>query len=270
MTTQVLQIPAGQETLMASLHLSSFGNKAPLVIICHGFIGSRIGVNRLFVHAANRLAAQGYHVLRFDYAGCGESTGFYGKQEFQDLIDQTRQVIDYVEKLDVIEPEKIVLLGHSLGGAVATCTASIDTRIDKLILWAPVAYPFQDIVSIVGYSQYTEAKEKQVTDYQGYLLHDRFFDSMTPFNPLQQTRYFKGDVLVLHGSSDEEIPAKYCFYYEKAFRFRASGNCDKELIIGADHTFTKACYKEKLIESTTSWLTQQQWENDMGYNQAIN
>lgn len=262
MSIKSVQIPAGKEILAGSLHIPTNRPKAPLIIICHGFIGSRIGVDRLFVYAGNILASQGYAVLRFDYGGCGESSGTYGEQTFEELIQQTKSVISFAEKLEEIDPEQITLIGHSLGGAVATHTAATDTRISDLILWAPVAYPFHDIVAIVGSELYFEAKEKLYADYHGYLLSVRFFDSMADYFPLKDTQQFGGDVMIIHGSSDAEIPAKYCYYYEKAFRYRPVGNCTKELIIGADHTFTKACHKEKLLQSTMNWLARKQWERE--------
>lgn len=262
MTIKSVQITAGKETLTGSLHIPPNCPKAPLLIICHGFIGSRIGVDRLFVYAGNILASQGYAVLRFDYGGCGESTGMYGEQTFNELIEQTQCVINYAVKLKGIDPEQITLIGHSLGGAVATHTAAIDPRVGNLVLWAPVAYPFHDIVRIVGSNLYFEAKEKLYADYHGYLLSERFFDSMADYFPLKDTQQFHGDAMIIHGSNDEDIPAKYCFYYEKAFRFRSVGHCNKELIIGADHTFTKACHKEKLLQSTVNWLARKQWERE--------
>jgi pimeloyl-ACP methyl ester carboxylesterase len=251
-----IKIPAGNLELAGSLQSPRIKGKhsVPLIIICHGFIGSRIGVDRLFVQAAREFASKGYAVLRFDYGGCGESPGNYGAQQFEDLIEQTVHVIHYTEKLKGIEPDQIILIGHSLGGAVATHTASFDKRVARLVLWSSVAYPFQDIVRIVGERTYRQAKEKQYADFRGYRFTSSFFESMTNYFPLKDIRHFTGDVLVIHGSSDEMVPSKYCFYYQKAALFREKGTADKEIIIGADHTYSHARHKEQLFASTVKWL----------------
>lgn len=67
------------EELAATIHYPNRTNegdrrrRVPLVIICHGFVGNRIGVDRLFVKTARELAEGGYFVLRFDFAGCGKA-----------------------------------------------------------------------------------------------------------------------------------------------------------------------------------------------------
>lgn len=79
------------EELTASIHYPSGGkggtgrckDRVPLAVICHGFVGNRIGVDRIFVKAARELAADGYMVIRFDYAGCGESSGNYGSENMR-------------------------------------------------------------------------------------------------------------------------------------------------------------------------------------------
>lgn len=109
------------EELAATIHYPNRINegdrqkRVPLVVICHGFVGNRIGVDRLFVKTARELAEGGYFVLRFDFAGCGESTGEYGKQGLESMINQTRTVLDYAVNCADIDPTKVTLIGHSLG-----------------------------------------------------------------------------------------------------------------------------------------------------------
>ncbi len=70
-----ITIQSGEQELAATLHYPVSGNrngnsineKYPIIIIAHGFVGSRIGVDRLFVLAAREYARNGYMVLRFDY-----------------------------------------------------------------------------------------------------------------------------------------------------------------------------------------------------------
>ncbi|MFC0335074.1 alpha/beta hydrolase family protein [Paenibacillus sepulcri] len=233
---------------------SRAADKFPLIIICHGFIGNRMGTDRLFVEAAERLTNNGYLVLRFDYGGCGESTGDYGSGGLEDMIEQTRTVIDYGYCLDLVDPDRIILLGHSLGGAVAVLTAARDPRVKSLVLWAGVAHPFMDIRNIVGTRTIEEIELSGKSDYMHYELTKHFTDSLAQFQPLTELRSFNGDVLVVHGTADEVVPVDYCFLYQKMFWLRKEGSCDKEVILQADHTFSSRAAREQLFDITFRWI----------------
>ncbi len=178
-----LTITYENQDMAATLHypsqeLSECGSQPcrwPLIIICHGFVGSRIGVDRLFVNTARTLCSGGYLVLRFDYVGCGESTGDYGAEGLDSMIAQTRRVLDYCTGMDFVDANRVVLLGHSLGGAVAVLTAAQDKRVKSLVLWSAVANPLHDIVKIVGEEAYIQALHEVSLDYLGYQLKSQFF-----------------------------------------------------------------------------------------------
>jgi uncharacterized protein len=250
--------------LAATLHYPSHGEQGeaakthngryPIIIIAHGFVGNRIGVDRLFVKAAREFSRAGYMVLRFDYGGCGESTGDYGAGGLDSLIEQTRHVIDYAADMDCVDPQRIILLGHSLGGAVSILTAAKDKRVKTLVLWSAVAHPFTDIVNITSRKVYDDAIQYGAADYLGYQLTPAFFESLSKHHPFEQTRRFGGDVLLIHGTSDEAIPVDYCFLYQKLFWIRSQGICDKEVIFQANHTFSTAKAKEELFRRTKEWL----------------
>ena len=254
---QVITIQSSQVELSATLHLPqhrSPGSKFPLVIICHGFVGNRIGVNRLFVKASRQFAAHGLAVLRFDYEGCGESFGEYGSYGLDRFIQQTKDVIDYAEGIRQVDQDQIFLLGHSLGGAIATLTASQDQRIKGLITWAAVGHPFHDIVKIVGKEKVQEYLSHPYVDYEGFALTKRFFDSLAEYSPMEAAKLFSGDVMVLHGSHDEDIPVDYCTQYHHTFKRGKSKSCVKEVISGADHTFSSVQGSNHLYGSTLEWL----------------
>ncbi|RJE88694.1 alpha/beta fold hydrolase [Paenibacillus sp. 1011MAR3C5] len=247
-------------------HAGKDSGKRQAIIICHGFIGSRVGVDRLFVKTARALAAQGSFVLRFDYGGCGESNGDYGTLGFDSMVDQTRTAIDYMAGMDCVDPRRIVLLGHSLGGAVSIMTAVKDKRVKRLVLWSPVAYPFNDIVRIVGRDCYDEAVQAGSTDHAGYTLQPVFFDSLMQHQPFQSATRFGGEVLLVHGTSDELIPVDYSFLYQKVFWTRSEGQCDKEIIFQANHTYSSRSHQEEAIRVTSEWLErldrqQQEWHH---------
>ncbi|MBD3921027.1 alpha/beta fold hydrolase [Paenibacillus sp. PR3] len=244
--------------LTATLHYptgeGASEGKSQAIIICHGFVGNRIGVDRLFVKAARALAAAGSYVLRFDYGGSGESDGNYGELGLDSMIAQTRTAIDYVTSMDAVDLQRVVLIGHSLGGATALLTAVRDRRVKRLVLWSPVAYPFNDIVRIVGRSGYDESIEKGSTDYTGYSLKPAFFNSLQEHQPFIEAKKFGGDVLLVHGTSDDVIPADYSFLYQKVFWTRSDGICDKEIIFQANHTYSTRKHQEEAINVTRNWL----------------
>lgn len=257
-----ITIRAGKNELAATLHYptgparetSERGGKWPLLLICHGFIGSRVGVNRLFVKAARYWSAQGYLVLRFDYGGCGESTGDYGAGGLDTLIDETRSALDYACGLDCVDVSRVTLVGHSLGGAVAALTAGRDARVKSLALWSAVAHPHHDIVRIVGKDEYLRVAPGHPVDHEGYLLQKGFFDSLAKHHPLEQLRKYSGDVLLVHGTADEVVPVDYTPLYRQMLWLRAEGQCDMELVDGADHTYSSDWASRRVIELTGEWL----------------
>ncbi|MEK5479626.1 alpha/beta hydrolase [Paenibacillus sp. FSL R5-0407] len=256
-----ITIHHGEEQIAASIHYAAQDKKTgrckdrvPLVVICHGFVGSRIGVDRLFVKTARDLANEGYLVVRFDYIGCGESSGEYGREGIDSMIAQTRAVLDYALSIGDIDPTRVTLIGHSLGGAVALLTAARDRRVKNLILWSAVGYPFSDIVKITGRKVHDEAIKHGTADYLGYGLSPVFFESLGTYQPFQEAVKFTGDVLVIHGTSDDTIPADYAFLYQKVFWMRQEGRCDKEIIFQADHTYSSGETREQLLRKTREWL----------------
>lgn len=227
----------------------------PLIIICHGFIGSRVGVDRLFVKAAREFSSKGYLVLRFDYGGCGDSTGDYGAGGLDTLIEQTRRVIDYALTIDCVDLSRVILVGHSLGGATAVLTAAKDSRVKTLVLWSAVAHPHNDIVRIVGRNEYEKLPLGGAIDHHGYSLTSHFFDTLAQHQPFEQLRKFNGDVLVIHGTADEMIPVDYAPLYQKMFWLRNEGQCDLDLIYQADHTYSTSGTTKELLEKTSNWLS---------------
>ncbi|MEJ8546376.1 alpha/beta hydrolase [Brevibacillus borstelensis] len=256
-----VRIPFDQYELAATFHEPELIRKDDMLadttlLICHGFVGNRIGVDRLFVKAARDLAMSGLTVVRFDYGGCGESEGDYGAGGLDLLVRQTREVIAFLRsRKQGRAARRILLLGHSLGGAVSVITASLEQNIEGLILWAPVPRPFADIVRIVGEAGYEEAVQYGRTDHRGYSLQESFFQSLHAYDPLQQAGQFLGDVLLLHGNRDEVIPLDSLFYYEREFRLRESGRCETEIIVRGDHTFSLGDAYQRLVGRTSGWLS---------------
>lgn len=253
-----INIPWKGQVLAGTVHYpsgyESSNEQYPLIIICHGFVGSRVGVDRLFVKASHEMIQEQCVVLRFDYSGCGESEGEYGKTGLDAFIDQTKAAIDFGTRLQKIDKDQLILLGHSLGGATAVLTATRDERVKKLILWSSVGQPFGDIVNIIGEKKIAELKESESIDYLGYSFYKDFFFSLNRYRPLKEVASFMGDVLLVHGSSDADISVNYCYQYFEALDKGRTGTCQKKIIHEANHTFSSLNHFKELISTTRQWL----------------
>lgn len=88
-----------------------------------------------YEHVGDAFAAAGIDTLSFDLRGHGESGGRRGHVEsFDDFLDDVADLLDERRQLDA----PVVLMGHSLGGLIAsTAVVRGRARPDLLILSAP-------------------------------------------------------------------------------------------------------------------------------------
>ncbi|HVS51057.1 MAG TPA: alpha/beta fold hydrolase [Opitutaceae bacterium] len=119
------------------------GAKLPTVIWLHGFsypLGY-MWVYRRDLHPVLALVKAGYAVLAYDQCGYGsrmnEIGPFYERwphwSQLGRMVEDARAAIDTLEKDAVVDPERIYLLGYTLGGAVALHTAALDPRVKGVV-----------------------------------------------------------------------------------------------------------------------------------------
>lgn len=179
---------------------------------------------------ARKLCLAGYVVLRFDFSGCGESSGEHRQITITQQMEEVLKAIDLLEKHPQVDLNKITLLGHSLGGAIAASITASDRRIHQLILLSPVAKAFDDIVKIVGLEHYEKCLQEGVVNYEGFELGRELFLSLPQLYPLAEIHKFQGNVLLIHGSKDVETPLEntyqYQYQYQAILDKRLASNCD--------------------------------------------
>ncbi|GAE36748.1 alpha/beta hydrolase family protein [Halalkalibacter akibai] len=240
--------------LSASIHYPDSATElAPAIIFVHGFIGNKVGAHRLFYQAANYLTQNGFICFRFDFGGCGESDGEYEHVTVTKQLDELNAAIEYVSGLKGVNPEEITLIGHSLGGAITALTAPKYPQFKQVVLWSPVARPYTDITSITGEEAVQTAEIEGTFDYNGFLLSHAFFTDLKQHDPLQTITSYQGDVLLIHGDQDHDVPVKNINLYLE-FLQRKGQATDYTLISGGDHTFANHHWKKRLFKETTSWL----------------
>jgi pimeloyl-ACP methyl ester carboxylesterase len=123
---QSFQIPSHGARLNAFVYVAAGAGPHPTVVLLHGFPG-----NERNLDLAQDIRRAGWDVLYFDYRG---SWGSPGDFSFSHGIEDTAAAIDYLRspamaKILRLDPARMVLIGHSMGGFMAVQDAAADHRI---------------------------------------------------------------------------------------------------------------------------------------------
>jgi len=224
---------------------------APGVVFLHGFTADRMESHWIFVKCARALARAGIASLRFDFYGSGESDGEFCQATLQGEISDALAAVSFLRRAKAMDPERIGVLGLSLGGAIAATIAS-RVKAEALVLWAALAHPAHLRV-LAERSTRAIAAPDGPREYGAHEISPRFLDGLEKVDPLQSISHFTKPVLIIHPEKDAYLPLSHPEDF-----FRAAGAAIKEKIIipGADHTFTSVAWERRVIEHTVQWFAQ--------------
>ncbi len=250
MAENFVQFRVDGQTVYGMMHLPERKGKVPAVAMCHGFTGNRIEAHRLFVKTARILAANGIAALRFDFRGSGESEGDFEQVTISSEIADALEAINFLRKQPEIDHDRIGLIGLSLGGCVATCTAARNEKVRALVLWAAVA-DLKILLNMLTQPEVRDSLDKQGWfDFGGWKISKAFYNDAASIDPLRESLRYDGAVLIVHGANDPVVPVDHAHRYYAAFR------CTKKLHIvpEADHTFARFNWEEEVMSLTLEWL----------------
>ncbi len=123
-TPVTLYVPGGETVLGPGGVAAPLGEKYPLVVIAHGFVGDRVGLGFL----ADSLARNGYAVVTYDAPGHGENGNPFGSAAGPLHRTAMARVIDWAVTNRSVDESRIAVAGHSMGAATALDFASSDSR----------------------------------------------------------------------------------------------------------------------------------------------
>jgi hypothetical protein len=249
---QYVELNTEKGILRGMLHIPevSGGIRYPGVVLYHGFSGNRTEPGFMFVRFSRLLAEHGIASIRFDFLGSGESDGSFTDMTFSSEAEQASVILDYFCSLEMIDKDNIIILGLSMGGAIAGYLAGRRSGdIKGLVLWAPAG----------EMRIFIEEREKQIEngeisenmmDISGLLLGEGFIEDVRSLGIIEKTAEYKGEALIIHGTDDTVVPAAVSEGYMKLFGSRS----ELVLVDGADHTFQGIEWIEQLFDASLTFI----------------
>ncbi len=111
--------------------------RSAAVLLCNPFGEEAARAHRIYRVLATQLERSGFHVLRFDYGGTGDSAGESADVSVAGWIDDVALAAEQL--LARSGAKKLVAIGLRLGGTLAAlATARGNLRLRHLVLWDPV------------------------------------------------------------------------------------------------------------------------------------
>lgn len=214
--------------------------KGVLLVIAHGVTGNKD--RPLSVGLAERLQKKGWPSVRLSFSGNGKSEGEFTDSNITKEVDDLHALLDQVKGTD-----KIVYIGHSMGGAVGALATAKDDRINVLVSLAGMVHTktfceteFGDVVPDEGC----------MWEEEEFPLSQKFVTDLTQIdNTLTAARDVRSPWLMIHGDQDDVVLPK-----DSEDLFLTLRGKKKHVVVeGAGHSFEG--FHDQLAEEIDAWLT---------------
>lgn len=246
--------------------------RAPAVILVAGSgvqdrDENRFGVP-IFGQLAGALADAGYLVVRFDKRGVGQSGGRVENATVLTYAEDVVAIVNWLRRQKDVDPDRIAVVGHGEGAAIAMTAATRERRIRAVATVAGAGRTGRDVT--VEQQQIALARSEDsaaVKDAKMQLqlrineavvsgvgwervpadlrrqAETPWFRSWLLFDPVATMAKITQPVLIVHGSLDRQIPPSNADLLEHAARARKrSTPADTQKVIapGVNHLLVAA------------------------------
>ncbi len=250
--TEEVTVGSGDWRLPGTLALPAGKARAAALVLVHGSgpndRDESIGPQKPFRDLAEGLASRGIAVLRYEKrtryaAGKLGSIGNFTVQD--ETVDDALAAVDLLRGRPEVDPARIFVLGHSLGGYLLPRIAKRDSKIAGLVALAGSARPLEDLIveqtiylaSLQGNTldaqehvnkvkadvqRIKELKADDNTSSGGLLFGGppSYWLDLRGYDPAAEARSLKQPMLILQGGRDYQVTMSDFALWQKALRDR--------------------------------------------------
>ncbi|HXU91976.1 MAG TPA: alpha/beta fold hydrolase [Methylomirabilota bacterium] len=212
------------------LHLPDGGGRVPCVVACHGLHASKDSDK--YVLLGDVLPATGIALARFDFRGCGESSGREDETTIASRLEDVEGVLALLEGHPRLDG-RVGLLGSSLGGFVA--------------LFVAARRPGTPVVTWNAPASLTELANDDLEENRslGIPFALEFMTGRYAMAPTGVPRH-----LCVHGDADDVVGLEHGAQLHE----QAAQPCDLLVIAGGDHRLTDPAHRRQAVQASLDWF----------------
>lgn len=174
---------------LSGVIFTPLGNtNSPGVLFLHG--GGKDGTHN-FVGWQHYLAENGYSSMFFYFRGCGKSDGNFSDSSLSNRLTDAKNAFLYYQLSGLVDPNKICVLGSSMGGHIAARLTEKIPGIASLILYGAAAYG-ENVEKLPLHKTFTSEIRKPLS-----------WKNSPAFTAISK---FTKPVLLIYGQNDTVIP----------------------------------------------------------------
>ena len=218
----------------------------PAIVFNHGYIPpDDYRTTERYVNYVDQLATNGYIVFRIDYRGHdrseGVARGAYGDPGYE--IDVLNAIAS-IKKHPSVNPDRIGLWGHSMGGYLSLRAMVITKDVRAGVIWAGVVASYPEMLynwrrtgpfTASPSSRGGGWRDAWITEYGTPEQNPEFWNSVSATNYLGD---LSGPLQLHHGTADKDVPLEFSIRLAELARF-AGKPADLYTYEGDNHNISK-------------------------------
>ncbi len=230
--------------LVGDLHRPRHAN-GTILVLCHGMESTRRGNKQRAI--VERFGPAGYTILRFDFSYVGDSEGRFEDLTISGEVDDVLGALDF---LDDFGAARRILIGSSLGGAVALLAAAAEP--DRVSAVATIAAVGDTAIFTrdLDAAEIESWRRRGSRPWRDGSINVSFLDDVERLDILAAVTRIRRPLLVMHGRCDNVVPPEHA----RAIAAAAAGPVRLEMFDGVGHRFEEPGALDSLLEVLEAWL----------------
>ncbi len=170
-------------------------------------------------------------------------------------VTDLKDALDFLEAQGEVDPDRLAVAGHSLGGLTALLVAAEEERPNAVVpVAAPANHESENLFQgkeierweEMGHIHFPTVKRGEVK------IGWQFYEDLQQYNALEVIGDLTQPVRFVHGDEDDIVPLSNAEEMYEA----APEPKDMYVVEGADHLFREAAHQQEMVTAVADWIAE--------------